>query len=105
MDFGTRVLVSRVRILWQDSCAETYSLQVSDDATNWTTMPGGNVVNIVGSQNPPANWSMATDTLGLSGTGRYLRVFGTMRCRIQYGYSMWEMQVFGHSLATCDAGM
>jgi hypothetical protein len=105
VDFGTRVLVNRVRVLWQDSCAETYSLQISDDATNWTTMPRGDVINLVGAQTPPADWSTATDTIGLSGAGRYLRVFGTMRCRSQYGYSMWEMQVFGHTLSTCDAAM
>src|SRR5262249_38367233 len=30
---------------------------------------------------------------GLSGTGRYIRMFGTVR-GTQFGYSLWEFQVF-----------
>jgi hypothetical protein len=35
-----------------------------------------------------------TQTLSVSGTGRYLRMYGTVR-GTGYGYSLWEFQVFG----------
>jgi hypothetical protein len=33
-------------------------------------------------------------TLDVTGTGRYLRLYGTARAT-QYGYSLWELQVHG----------
>ena len=33
-------------------------------------------------------------TLLVSGSGRYVRMYGTQRAT-QYGYSLWEFQVFG----------
>jgi hypothetical protein len=34
-----------------------------------------------------------TQTLSVSATGRYIRIYGTTRAT-QYGYSLWELQVF-----------
>jgi cytochrome c len=31
----------------------------------------------------------------LTGTGRYVRVNATQRALTQYGYSLWEMEVYG----------
>jgi hypothetical protein len=33
-------------------------------------------------------------SLAITGTGRYVRMYGTQRAT-QYGYSLWEFQVFG----------
>jgi hypothetical protein len=33
-------------------------------------------------------------TLTVSGSGRYVRMYGTVRA-LPYGYSLWEYQVFG----------
>jgi hypothetical protein len=33
-------------------------------------------------------------TLNVSGSGRYVRMYGTARA-LQYGYSLWEFQVRG----------
>jgi hypothetical protein len=105
VDFGTRVSVTRVRILWQDACAIGYQFQISDNAANWTLMNNGAVVNdLPGLGNVPTSWTGATDTQNLGGVGRYLRVFGTVRCRPQYGYSIWEMQVFGTRVSVCPDG-
>ena len=35
-----------------------------------------------------------TQTLNITGSGRYIRIYGTARST-QYGYSIWELQVFG----------
>lgn len=105
LDFGRSTVITRVQIDWSDSCAQTYELQVSADGTSWTTMPGGSVVgNTSGSRSAPSDWSTSVDTQGLSGVGRYLRVYATARCRISYGYSIWEIQVWGHGVSSCDGG-
>jgi endo-1,3(4)-beta-glucanase len=31
----------------------------------------------------------------VTGTGRYVRVYGTSRALAAYGYSLWELEVFG----------
>src|SRR5205085_1989679 len=36
-----------------------------------------------------------TETIPLSGSARYVRMFGSTRCRPTAGYSLQEMQVFG----------
>jgi hypothetical protein len=102
IDFGAMVYITDVQIDWQNACAASYDLQVSSDAVNWATMPGGGVIgNNKGTLTPPTDWSTATDTSGLSGVGRYLRVYCTLRCQPMYGYSIWEMRVFGHGVTSC----
>jgi hypothetical protein len=107
LDFGAPVSVTRVRIDWQDACAQAYQLQVSDDASTWVTLTNGSVINgtMNGTLGAPTDWSTDVDTTGLSGTGRYLRVYCTQRCLQMYGYSIWEMQEYGHGVSACTQGM
>ncbi len=107
LDFGVPVSITRVRIDWQDACAQAYQLQVSNDASTWVTLTNGAVINGTsnGSLGAPSDWSTDVDTMGLSGAGRYLRVYGTQRCLPMYGYSIWEMQVYGHGVSACTVGM
>jgi hypothetical protein len=107
LDFGVPVSITRVRIDWQSACASLYQLQVSDDASSWVTLTNGNVTNgsMNGSLGAPTDWSTDVDTTGLSGVGRYLRVNGTERCLPLYGYSIWEMEVYGHGVSGCAQGM
>src|SRR5579859_1601909 len=89
VDLGSTMSICEVVLNWETAYGKAYQIQVSNDATNWTTIysttasPGG------------------TETLtGLSGSGRYVRMYGTVRAT-QYGYSIWEFQVFsGTSSAT-----
>jgi hypothetical protein len=106
LDFGAPVSVTRVRIDWQSACGQAYELQVSDNASTWVTLTNGSVVNgkMNGSLGAPTDWSTDVDTTGLSGIGRYLRVYGTQRCLTMYGYSIWEMEVYGHGVAGCGQG-
>jgi hypothetical protein len=82
-------------------------LQVSNDATTWTTIKAitGNalVASPPGGAPPPTDWSKAVDSTGLKGVGRYLRVNMTLRCatNTMYGYSMWEMRAYGDTNAAC----
>jgi hypothetical protein len=102
LDFGAPVFVNRVQIAWGASCAVDYTLGVSTDKMNWTTIKTitGNAMGTAAGV--PTDWvtAMPVDSMGLSGVGRYLRVNATKRCSI-HGYAIWEMRAFGDTNAAC----
>ncbi|WP_327084895.1 family 20 glycosylhydrolase [Nonomuraea sp. NBC_01738] len=82
VDLGSARSVGRVVLNWEAAYARSYKVQVSDDGTTWrdlasvTAGDGG------------------VDTLtGLSGTGRYLRVYTTARAT-SWGVSLWEVEAY-----------
>ena len=81
VDLGSTQNICQVVLNWETAYATAFQIQVSPDNTTWTTIysttagTGGN------------------QTLAVSGTGRYIRMFGTARAT-QYGYSLWEFQVY-----------
>ncbi|MBB4928675.1 galactose-binding domain-containing protein [Kitasatospora kifunensis] len=82
VDLGSVQSIGRVVLNWEYSHATAYQLQVSNDASSWatvysTTSGSGGVENIS----------------GLSGSGRYVRMYGTARAT-QWSYSLFSMQVF-----------
>ncbi|HUA38125.1 MAG TPA: glycoside hydrolase family 3 C-terminal domain-containing protein [Candidatus Sulfopaludibacter sp.] len=83
VDLGATYNISEVDLYWETAYGESYQIQVSPDATNWTTIYS------------TASGLGGTEYLtGLSGTGRYVRMYGTVR-GTQWGYSLWEFQVYG----------
>ncbi|PRY45105.1 discoidin domain-containing protein [Umezawaea tangerina] len=82
VDLGSTATISEVVLRWEAAYATAFQIQVSDNAQDWrsvystTTGPGG------------------TQTLAVSGSGRYVRMLGTQRAN-GYGYSLWEFQVSG----------
>ncbi|SEF36434.1 Glucose/arabinose dehydrogenase, beta-propeller fold [Amycolatopsis pretoriensis] len=86
VDLGAAAHVSRVRLQWDASCATAYEIDTSADHVTWTkiyattTGKGG-----------------VEDLTSLDGTGRYVRVYGTKRCRTDAskGYSLQEFGVYG----------
>jgi hypothetical protein len=91
VDLGASATLSQVNLNWEAAFATAFQLQVSPNATNWTTVfstttgAGGN------------------QTLNVSGSGRFVRMFGTAR-GTAFGYSLWEFQVFGTFDTTGCAG-
>jgi hypothetical protein len=83
VDLGATYNVSEVILNWENAYGKSYQIQVSNDATNWTAIYS--TVNGAGG---------IEDLTGLSGVGRYVRMYGTVRSGI-YGYSLWEFEVFG----------
>ncbi len=81
VDLGSSVSVCRVVLQWEAAYARAFQLQVSTDATNWTSIYS------------TTTSTGGTQTLAVTGTGRYLRVYGTARATA-YGYSLWELSVF-----------
>jgi hypothetical protein len=85
VDLQTNYYITEVWLDWESAYATSFQIQVSADTTNWitlysTTTGAGGVV----------------DLTGLAGTGRYVRMYGTARGTV-YGYSLYEMKVFGVS--------
>jgi beta-glucosidase len=82
VDLGATYNISEVVLYWEAAYGKSYQIQVSSDATHWTTIYSA--TNGLGG---------TEDLTGLSGTGRYVRMYGTVRGTV-YGYSLWEFQVF-----------
>jgi hypothetical protein len=86
VDLGAVAQVSRVRLQWDASCATAYQLQTSTDHATWTTI-----------FSTTTGKGGVEDRTGLSGSGRYVRMLGTHRCRSDssHGYSLQEFDVYG----------
>ena len=88
VDLGATCNITEVELYWEAAYATSFQIQVSPDAATWTpiysttTGPGG-----------------VQDLTGLSGTGRYVRMYATKRATT-YGYSLWEFQVYGTVVPT-----
>ncbi|MEV4430540.1 discoidin domain-containing protein [Streptomyces sp. NPDC049602] len=82
VDLGAPAALSRVDLRWEAAYGKAYRIELSGNGTDWTTAystangPGGN------------------ESLPVTGTARYVRVYGTQRAT-GYGYSLWELQVYG----------
>lgn len=83
VDLGQRYAISRVRLTWDDGFAADYQLQTLDSGTTWT--------NIHFAKN--ANGGI-DEIAGLSGFGRYVRVFATRRGGSANHYGLKEIEVF-----------
>ena len=82
VDLGQSYDITHVRLNWEAAYATAFQIQTSNDGTNWTSI-----------------YSTTTGTggvqdLAVSGSGRYIRVYGTQR-GTPYGYSLYELAVNG----------
>ncbi|MFF8408664.1 glycosyl hydrolase family 8 [Streptomyces omiyaensis] len=82
LDLGANHTLSRVKLNWEAAYAKTYRIQTSADGSAWTDVY------------TTTTGDGAVDDLTLSGSGRYVRMYGTGR-GTAYGYSLWEFEVYG----------
>ncbi|MGW0119775.1 glycosyl hydrolase family 8 [Streptomyces sp. NPDC003327] len=82
IDLGSSHTISRVKLNWEAAYAKTYRIQTSQDGSTWTDVYS------------TSTGDGAVDDLAVSGTGRYVRMYGTAR-GTTYGYSLWEFEVYG----------
>ncbi|MYX28683.1 hypothetical protein GTY75_18875 [Streptomyces sp. SID8381] len=87
IDLGSVRQLTRVTLRWEAAYAKAYRIETSTDAQNWTTAYS------------TANATGGTENLTIGGSGRYVRLYGTARAT-QYGYSLWEFEVYGSGGAT-----
>ncbi len=83
VDLGTARQVNRVRLQWEAAYGRAYRIETSANGTTWTqahaTTAGDGGV----------------DDVSLTATSvRHVRVYGTRRATA-YGYSLWEMEIYG----------
>jgi len=87
VDLGETKTVDRVKLMWEAAFAKSFQIQVSDDKEHWTDI-----------------YRTATGKGGvqelskLNGQGRYVRVYMTQRGST-YGYSLYEIKVYGADAA------
>ena len=80
-DLGAASTICRVVLQWEAAYAVAFQIQTSDNATTWTPVY------------TTTSGTGGTQTLDVTGTGRYVRMYGTVRATA-YGYSLWELQIF-----------
>jgi endoglucanase Acf2 len=83
VDLGAASSITQVVLTWDTAYATAFSLQTSNDQVTWTTVYS------------TTSGTGGTETIGVSGSGRYLRVLGQHRYFAQYGYMLDELQVYG----------
>ncbi|WP_457031642.1 discoidin domain-containing protein [Kitasatospora sp. P5_F3] len=80
VDLGSVQQICHVVLNWEAAYGKSYQLQTSNDGTSWTTV------------RTTTNGTGGTESLDVSGSGRYVRMNGQTR-GTGYGYSLWEFQV------------
>ena len=84
VDLGATSTIRRVVLTWEAAFATGYQIQTAASAAGpWTTIFS------------TTTGDGGTDDLTVSGTGRFVRMNGTQRALTGFGYSLWELQVFG----------
>ncbi|MDT0474467.1 discoidin domain-containing protein [Streptomyces griseoviridis] len=90
VDLGATASISRIVLNWEAAYGKDYKIQSSPDGGSWTDL-----TSVTGGDG-------GTDTLTVTGQGRYVRLQGVHRAT-GYGYSLWEFQVFGTTGTTQPA--
>jgi hypothetical protein len=83
VDLGAVYDIHSVVLYWENAYATAFQIQVSDNGSTWADLY------------PTISGYEGKQTLPVSGSGRYVRMYGTKRST-QYGYSLFEFQVFGN---------
>lgn len=78
--------INCIVLQWEASYGTAYQIQVSSNATDWETLFS------------TTTGDGGIDYISVSGSGRYVRMYGTQRVEIggnRYGYSLREFEVYG----------
>ncbi len=90
VDLGSTQSICQVTLMWETAFGKAFQIQTSNDNSTWTSIFS------------TTTGTGGTQTLNVSGSGRYIRMFGTVR-GTQFGYSLFEFQVFGAGSSTCGS--
>jgi beta-glucanase (GH16 family) len=88
VDLGATATIGQVILRWETAYASAFQIQTSGAA-------GGPWTNIYST----TTGTGGTQTINVSGSGRYIRMYGTTRATV-WGYSLWEFEVYGTGGAT-----
>jgi hexosaminidase len=87
VDLGQTYRIEGLQLNWQNAYAKAYQIQVSDDAKTWKSLYSTRA------------GKGGVEQIKASGTGRYVRMNTTKRVNAKWGYSLFNLQVFGTDLA------
>ncbi len=82
VDLGSTQTICQVTLNWEAAYATAFQIQTSPDGSTWTSIYS------------TTTGTGGTQTLNVTGSGRYIRMYGTARAT-QYGYSLWEFSIYG----------
>ena len=92
LDLGDNYDLSRVRVNWESAHPTVYVLEVSKDGQTYTELKKVT--------DAPAGWVETS----VSGTGRFLRIRELARSWESFGFSMWDLEVYGTPAAERNDG-
>ena len=92
LDLGDNFDLSKVRINWEAAHPSAYVLEVSKDGQTYTELKTVT--------DAPTGWVETP----VSGTGRFLRIREVTRALAPYGFSMWDLEVYGTPAAERNDG-
>jgi F5/8 type C domain len=87
VDLGSSQSICQVTLQWETAYGKAFQIRTSADNSTWTTIYS------------TTTGTGGTQALSVTGTGRYIRMYGTVR-GTQWGYSLWEFQVYATSTTT-----
>lgn len=82
VDLGATYPINHVKLRWEAAYARAYQVQTSTDGSTWTTV------------HSTTTGDGGLDELTVTGSGRYVRVYGTSRANPSWGYSLYEFEVY-----------
>ncbi|MEA3347232.1 MAG: discoidin domain-containing protein, partial [Candidatus Auribacterota bacterium] len=83
LDLGNIVHVERIEILWETAYAVAYTIQISNDNKAWHTVFRTN------------SGDGTRDEIDVGKEARYVRITCVKRKSKHWGFSIWEIKVFG----------
>src|SRR5207253_1138374 len=78
VDLGATTSICQVDLQWEAAAGKAFQVQTSADGTNWTSVYS------------TTTGAGGTQSLPVTGSGRYVRMYGTQRTT-GYGYSLFEI--------------
>ncbi|WP_194767850.1 glycosyl hydrolase [Tamlana sp. I1] len=84
VDLGAEYPISSMNLIWEAAFASGYSIQVSNNNSDWTTIE------------TVTNGNGGTDSFNLSITSRYVRILLTEKGS-NYEYSLYEIEIYSNA--------
>ncbi len=94
VDLAATYNITRVKLSWSTYYGTAYKIQTSADASTWT-----DIATLTG-QNGGTD-----DNTGLSGSGRYVRIYVTARSNSSQGVRLIEFEVYGTASTVSVTGV
>lgn len=82
VDLGASYTINRVKLNWEAAYGRNYQIQVSSNASSWTTV-----------YSTTSGDGGIDDISFTSANARYVRMYGTARAT-SWGYSLWDFEVY-----------